>query len=262
MPGKIQNFEYGASMAGSYRFLLALGAAGGEVSGALAHMLWEKVSTKARLAQSYRRLQATGKIEVHGDGLVDERIIRLTADGKSECLAGVDPPALWARPWDGIWRIVAFDIPEIEASLRTRLRRRLHEHRFGWLQNSVWISPDPIDEFRAKASEQHLLPEALTLFEATPAGGEGNESLVTSAWDFAMLDRSHEDYLQVLRLRPNRLRKATSWLPWLETERRAWACVVRRDPFLPRKLHPRGYRGPEVWTARQTALADFRGTLR
>ncbi len=262
MPGEIRNFEYVGRMAGSYRFLLALGAVGGEISGALAHQLWEKVSTKARLAQAYRRLQATGKIEVHGAGPVDERIIRLTADGQSECRAGVDPPALWARPWDGIWRIVAFDIPEIDASLRTRLRRRLHEHRFGWLQNSVWISPDPIDEFHAKANEPQLLPESLTVFEAKPAGGEDNESLATSAWDFAVLDRKHEEYLQLLRLRPERFRKSTTWLPWLETERRAWACVVRSDPFLPRRLHPRGYRGPEVWTARQSALADFRDALR
>ena len=248
-------------MAGSLRFVLALGAFGGEISGALAHRLWQKVSTKERLAEAYRRLQASGKIEVHGVGPVDERVIRLTADGHAHCRAGVDPKQLWNRPWDGVWRIVAFDIPESEASLRSRLRRRLHEHRFGWLQNSVWISPDPIEEFHAALSEQRLLPDCLTLLEAKPAGGESNEAMVASAWDFTALDKSHGHYLEILRLRPTRLQKQAAWLSWMDTEHRAWSSLARQDPFLPQALLPSSYRGQSVWNARQEAFAAFRSTL-
>lgn len=245
-------------MAGSIRFLLAVGALGGEISGALASELWRKISPQARLAEAYRRLRVAGQIEVHGSGPLDERLVRLTAEGQRVCQATIDPEKRWARPWDAIWRIVAFDIPESEASLRARLRRKLHEHRFGWLQNSVWITPDPIDEFRALMSEKRLLPESLTLLEAKPSGGESNEAMVTSAWDFAALDKSHEHYLEILRLRPSRLQKPAAWLSWLETEQRAWTHLVRQDPFLPRPLLPRFYRGETVFGARQEALAAFR----
>ena len=245
-------------MAGSIRFLLALGAVGGEVTGALAQTLWRKFSTTGRRAEAYRRLQASGHIEIRGSGPLDERIIRITSQGSQICRAKVDPERLWARPWDGLWRIVAFDIPEKDTKIRTQLRRKLHEHRFGWLQYSVWISPDPTEEFRALLSEKHLLPESLTLLEAHPAGGESNEAMVTSAWDFAALDKAHEQYLEVLRLRPNGLQKPAAWLLWLETEHRAWAALAQRDPFLPRVLLPRFYRGPAVWAARQEAHAAFR----
>ena len=248
-------------MAGSIRFVMALGAVGGEVSGAVAHALWQKLSPTARLRDAYRRLQAAGRVEVHGTGPLDERVLRLTAEGRRVCAADVDPEQLWARPWDGIWRIVAFDIPEIDASLRTKLRRKLHAHRFGWLQNSVWISPDPIDEFRALMSEKQLLPESLTLLEAKPSGGESNEAMVTSAWDFVALDKSHKHYLEILKLRPNRLQKPAAWFAWLETEFRAWKHLARHDPFLPQPLLPRFYRGRAIWQARQEALASFRGAV-
>ncbi len=248
-------------MAGSIRFLLALGAVGGEVTGALAHTLGRKFSTTGRRAEAYRRLEASGHIEVHGRGPLDARIVRLTDKGRSACRAEVDPENLWARPWDGVWRIVAFDIPETEAKTRAQLRRKLHELRFGWLQNSVWISPDPTDEFRALLSEKQLVPESLTLLEAHPAGGESNESMAAAAWDFAALEKGHEQYLKILQLRPNRVQTLTAWFSWLETEHRAWTHLARRDPFLPQPLLPPGYRGHEVWAARQEAHAAFRSLV-
>jgi len=243
-------------MAGSLRVVLGLAALGGEVSVALARLLWENLSRQGRLVQSVRRLEASGKIVLHGDGDLDQRILRLTEEGRRLAQGGIDPPSLWARAWDGRWRIVAFDIPESATALRTRLRRRLHEYRFGWLQNSVWICPDPIDEFRARFSEQHTVPDSLTFFEAGPVGGESHDAIVRSAWDFAALAKSYASYLDVLRLRPGRNRGAPAWLGWIETEYRAWRQIIRQDPFLPTQLLPTDYLGREAWSARQEAFAD------
>ncbi|MFT3831132.1 MAG: hypothetical protein QM691_15640 [Opitutaceae bacterium] len=113
-------------MAGSIRFLLALGASGGEATGAVAHTLWHKFSTTGRRAEAYRRLQVSGHIEVSGSGPLDERIVRLTAQGCLACRAAVDPERLWARAWDGVWRIVTFDIPDTDTRIRAQLWRKLH----------------------------------------------------------------------------------------------------------------------------------------
>ena len=237
--------------------ILGLAAAGGEVSGAFARMLWKSISRQGRLAQTLHRLQRAGIIDIHGTGPLDERIIRLTTAGNSQARAWISPAELWARRWDGSWRIVAFDIPETDAALRVRLRRKLHEYRFGWLQNSVWISPDPIEDFHAKLGEKLLLPESLTVFEAHPVGGESHESIVKSAWDFSALDKAFSHYFDLLRLRPNRLQGPAVWLSWLDTEHCAWREIVRLDPFLPAPLHPKGYRGRAAWSARMEALAAF-----
>ena len=41
--------------------------------------------------------------------------------------------------------MVVFDLPEAKNKLRVRLRRFLQEQHFGYLQNSVWITPDPLE---------------------------------------------------------------------------------------------------------------------
>lgn len=248
-------------MAGSWWFVISLAAAGGELSGAVARALWEKCSRGGRLRHHLQRLGEAGRIHFDGDGPLDERILRLTDEGRRWTQGGVDPLARWARRWDRHWRIVAFDIPESSTALRTRLRRRLHEHRFGWLQNSVWISPDPIDDFRARLNEKKIVPDSLMFLQATTIGGESSEAMVLAAWDFDALAKGYAAYLDILRLRPGVGHGLAAWFEWLATESRAWRQIVRRDPFLPEVLLPQGYRGVEAWAARKEALAGFTAVL-
>ena len=45
------------------------------------------------------------------------------------------------KKWDGKWRGIIFDIPELNRRERNFLRRELHQMGFRELQRSVWISP-------------------------------------------------------------------------------------------------------------------------
>jgi len=47
------------------------------------------------------------------------------------------------KKWDGIWRVVTFDIPESERSARNALRSKLKELGFHQLHKSVFIYPYP-----------------------------------------------------------------------------------------------------------------------
>lgn len=49
--------------------------------------------------------------------------------------------------WDKKWRIIIFDIKEYRRKTRDRLRRELINYGFKKLQNSVWVSPYPCEEF-------------------------------------------------------------------------------------------------------------------
>src|SRR2546428_9700030 len=40
----------------------------------------------------------------------DNRLYRLSAQGRLHALGGRDPKERWARPWDGQWRLVLFDV--------------------------------------------------------------------------------------------------------------------------------------------------------
>ena len=229
---------------------------------ATARWVLARTTRPGRLCRRLARLEAAGAIVRSGSGPLDGRVLRLTAQGRRRLLGVRDPNEEWNRHWDGIWRIVAFDIPETSSALRARLRRRLREHRFGWLQNSVWISPDPVDDFRQTVGETGFNPECLAIFEAHAAGGEGPAALVNGAWDFPQLASDYGHYREVLRLRPSRtLGTARAWFRWLESEHRAWRRIVRRDPFLPAGLLPRDYPGRTVWAIRLQAMREFSSAI-
>ena len=76
----------------------------------------------------------------------NDRVYRLSAQGRLHALGGRDPEARLGRAWDGRWRLVIFDIPSGQNAERGRLRRYLRSRDFGCLQNSVWIRPDPMEE--------------------------------------------------------------------------------------------------------------------
>jgi DNA-binding transcriptional regulator PaaX len=218
--------------------------------------LWTRMSRAGRLDQHLRNLEAAGWIGRPGAGAVDGRLFQVTAQGARLIAGGVNPEELWARSWDGKWRMVLFDVPQAQAKLRTQLRRKLRALRFGWLQNSVWLSPDPVSEFGRDLAKPQISAESLLVIEGRPVAGESDAELVMGAWDFSRLAKLHASYQKILRLRPGAGRDARleDWSAWVTTEQRAWAEIVHHDPFLPAALLPDGYAGQTVWRARHEAL--------
>ena len=57
------------------------------------------------------------------------------------------PQAHVPDKWDGLWRLVVFDVPELERKQRDLLRRAISSYGMCQLQQSVWVYPYPCDEF-------------------------------------------------------------------------------------------------------------------
>jgi len=101
----------------------------------------------------------------------DDRMYRLTWQGRLHALGGRDPQARWSRQWDGCWRLVLFDVPTAQNTHRGRLRRYLRSKGFGYLQKSVWITPDSLEEERQIVGGGKINVESLILLEARPCAG-------------------------------------------------------------------------------------------
>ena len=127
-----------------------------------------------------------------------DRLYRLTEQGRLHALGGRDLEAQWSRQWDGVWRLVLFDVPMGQDAHRTRLRRYLRERTFGCLQGSVWISPDSAENLRKALGETSVQTDALVIMEGRPAAGEKDADIVAGAWDFSLLRRRYERYLDFL----------------------------------------------------------------
>jgi len=184
----------------------------------------------------------------------NDRLYRLTEQGRLHALGGRDPEQQWARSWDGQWRMVLFDVPLGQNAQRERLRRYLRDRGFGYLQHSVWITPDPLDAESRILSGGRIDVGSLLLLEARPCAGESHAEIVAGAWDFESINGRYARHLKVLEERPEvvlRDEAASKTLRrWASTEREAWLDAVTSDPLLPARLLPSGYLGRTAWRRR------------
>jgi phenylacetic acid degradation operon negative regulatory protein len=188
------------------------------------------------------------------------RLHRLTEAGRSLALGRRDPLACWKRRWDGKWRLVLFDVPQRNASHRARLRRSLALRGFGYLQNSVWITPHPFTNEREAMGTRAVDVESLILLEARPGAGETDAEIVAGAWDFEAINECYAHHGRVLarwpRQAPASESAAAHMQQWWRDERLAWNKAMQLDPLLPECLHPAGYPGIKAWKRRLKILRE------
>jgi phenylacetic acid degradation operon negative regulatory protein len=219
---------------------------------------FEGWSYRNGLERQLARLEKTRLLE-RQESSGGGRIHRLTDTGCLHALGGRDPVRSWKRSWDGHWRMVLFDVPQHRAGERTKLRRYLRHRGFGYLQNSVWVTPDPVQGERNLLADGPVNVESLLLLEARPCAGETDVEIVLGAWNFDVINDNYARHDSVLTRRPKgRLdtsAAARSFQRWLGEERLAWLEAISMDPLLPEKLHPPGYRGVRAWRTRHEAMA-------
>lgn len=231
---------------------------------------FEQWAFRNGLGRRLQRLEHAKLLERHPasreSGRTDKRLIRLTESGRLAALGGIDPPAAWQRPWDGRWRLAIFDLPEVQNKQRVKFRRALKQLKFGYLQNSVWLSPHPFGPLAGRAGETGVNVESLTLFEGRPAGGESDQDLVHGAWNFGLIQHRYDLWAKVAAQAPRpRLGNEAEWRAvrhWARREREAWAAVTTCDPFLPSVLLPAGYPGRKCWEQRLDVLGNLARALR
>ena len=185
----------------------------------------------------------------------------LTERGRLAAWGGVDPTQRWQRAWDGHWRLLLFDLPASDRQLRLRLWRWLRSQRFGYLQNSAWISPDPVDESHFPLQHLKLKPETVTILESRPVHPGSDAGLVTASWDFALINRLYQEALhlakQGVKLARNPAATPAQLRQWLAAERETWLSAIAGDPLLPNSLLPAEYLGRAAWQRRQAVFRDL-----
>lgn len=206
------------------------------------------------LLRRVRQLEEQNIIEVRREGGAS-RAVRLTEAGVRLASGGLHPPSLWGREWDGRWRMVLFDFSEDR--LRARVRRALKQLRFGCLQRSVWISPEPASTIRDALRSEQVDASRLVIFDGRPDAAAGE--VVAAAWEFSKISGLYDAWREVAAVAgaPGAWDKMPSAarMAWLRQERACWIAIARADPFLPAPLLPAGYPGRDVWSERLRLLS-------
>ena len=145
--------------------------------------------------------------------------------------------------WDGLWRIISYEIPEKKRDLRDRLRREMRGWGLGPWHRSFWLTPHPIisdlkNLVFGKEEEKYIQS-----FEATHVFGD-MDVLVEKVWGKSTLDKKYRDLFK-------------KWHDILSTDATkdekmrqiiyAYIQILRDDPGLPVSLIGRKWIGFEAF---------------
>lgn len=176
----------------------------------------------------------------------------LTEDGRTrirEASKRVYDPE--ERPWDGVWRVLSYSVPEDLRDKRDDLRRELVWTGFGALAPGLWISPNPLEEAALSLIRRYDLGSYVHLFRSTYLGPHSAQELVASCWDLERIAASYQQFIE-------------EWLPHLQEQAEQVTlddvgCYVERinlvhayrkflfvDPGLPAELLPDEWLGDDA----------------
>lgn len=176
----------------------------------------------------------------------------LTPDGQNrivEASTRVYHPEV--RAWDGIWRVLAYSVPEDLRERRDELRRELVWTGFGALAPGLWISPNPLEEAALSLIRRYDLTPYVHMFRSTYLGPHTAQELVAACWDLNRIVAHYQQFIE-------------EWLPRLQEQADMVTlddvgCYVERitlvhayrkflfvDPGLPAELLPDEWLGDDA----------------
>jgi phenylacetic acid degradation operon negative regulatory protein len=144
--------------------------------------------------------------------------------------------------WDKKWRIVLFDIPESQRTVRQLFRLKLMDLGVRMLQSSVWITPSPhaAEKFQELVAE-HNFEDAVFVFESKQMGDRVID--VYNLWHLKDLEEEYKDLFAYFKKEVPKLEKSPN------ASYEAKCCIVmlslltKKDPYLPPELMPKDWIG-------------------
>jgi len=142
------------------------------------------------------------------------------------------------QKWNGEWTLVMYDLPVNSKTARDYLRRKLRRLGFGCLQQSVLVSPLPLEDAVQELVEGERMENNVVVLNAKRVLGLTNSEISTRAWNLDMLANLYSKLLEILpevkKAKNNKL---------LDEWKTYFLAVNFEDPYLPFELLPQDWPG-------------------
>lgn len=180
----------------------------------------------------------------------EEVYVRLTSSGREKIVRDFPILSLSARPWDGRWRIVIFDIEESNKNTREALRDKLRELGLGMLQESVWVTPHDVSVDLREFLESKDLGESAFVLEVSSILAGNQELLVRKIWNLDALEEAYREVIDdATKLKDMYVESSGRNLQRTEVKktemigegrkvRQRYVEALLSDPCLPKELLP------------------------
>lgn len=193
----------------------------------------------------WRTLKAGYIEKVEKEGKI---YIRITSQGTRMTQRDFPLLHLQNKTWDSKWRIVMFDIAEIQKRKRDYLREKLKELGFGMFQESVFITPHDIIKDFSEYVESIGLQDSVDVLEASYILGNSRE-LAERVWKLQDLNEKYlEVFQEAQKIKNSHLTTARCRAKQLNNKvkkvrkiREKYVKILLGDPFLPSALLPKNY---------------------
>ncbi|EKE15371.1 MAG: hypothetical protein ACD_12C00045G0002 [uncultured bacterium] len=146
--------------------------------------------------------------------------------------------------WDGVWRIISYEIPETKRDLRDRLRREMRGWGLGPWHRSFWLSPHPIIGNLKELVYGREEEKYIQAFESTHVFGDLID-LIEKVWNKEKIEKKYRELFtkwhEILSDKKNNFQK-------MKEITSLYIDLLRTDPGLPKGLINQKWIGFEAFS--------------
>lgn len=186
-----------------------------------------------------RQMLADGVIVKFEDGAY-----QITESGLSELSLSFPYVRFTLFPWDGLYRIITYEIPEKQRALRDSLRREISGWGLGPWHRSFWLTPHPVIPALEALIKRHDYQPYLQAFEGKPVVGD-LKILLEKVWGVSEIEKLYRQMFKQWHeiLSNTTLDKADK----LQKIVNLYIELLKKDPGLPSELVGGNWIGTEAW---------------
>lgn len=211
---------------------------------------WERGSIRGCLSRLKRQKLIERRV------IKGEICFRITDGGRDKVAKIIPVRGLREHRWDGLWRLVVFDVPEKKRWLRDDLRDKLLELGFACWQRSVWVTPFDVGREVSEYLESANLSQYSPTLLVKRMYGINEKDFAYRVWRLDKLEGRYREIIERGRRINVKKKDAGRRLNNSKELILDYWDLLTKDPALPYDLLPRGWRKMERAAKREIVRAS------
>ncbi len=180
--------------------------------------------------QTFSELVKDGYITDQSEGEVLK--FTLTEEGHKDITLNFPVFRFTREKWDGLFRILSYEIPEKKRELRDKLRREVASWGLGPWHRSFWLTPHPIVTSLRKLVSEREEEQYVQAFESTHVFGD-REILIEKVWGKKKLESQYRSLFKKWHQILSKDQDKISKMKQVVTD---YVDILKQDPGLPKQL--------------------------